>query len=215
MWGYPRCGLGAVGAVLEPFCGHLSPKIDKVSWKLTFEIPPRRTLGGHPSDTRSSRGPPPAVQIFSNVLEGFEDASRFRDEFRSENLPKKLVTPEGNGQLGSNCPNSKALVNFVQGCGCGLDQKPVSALILRNAPQRYPDLRFRNLEVGFNVLGFGSRLSYLLCKTFFFILQVSDAQWFWMRNGPAASQRADPAKRTPAMTGLNVSSSSLLYHAQT
>ena len=31
MWGYPRCGLGAVGAVLEPFCGHLSPKLDKVS----------------------------------------------------------------------------------------------------------------------------------------------------------------------------------------
>ena len=46
MWGYPRCGLGAVGAVLEPFCGHLSPKLDQVSCKLTFEIPPRRTLGG-------------------------------------------------------------------------------------------------------------------------------------------------------------------------
>ena len=30
-WGHPRCGLGAVGAVLEPFCGHLSPNIDKVS----------------------------------------------------------------------------------------------------------------------------------------------------------------------------------------
>ena len=30
LWGHPRCGLGAVGAVLEPFCGHLSPKIDKV-----------------------------------------------------------------------------------------------------------------------------------------------------------------------------------------
>ena len=45
-WGHPRCGLGAIGAVLEPFCGHLSPKIDKVSCKSTFEIPPRRTLGG-------------------------------------------------------------------------------------------------------------------------------------------------------------------------
>ena len=31
MWGHPRCGLGAVGAVLEPFCGHFSPKIDMVS----------------------------------------------------------------------------------------------------------------------------------------------------------------------------------------
>ena len=46
LWGYPRCGLGAVGAVLEPFCGHLSPKIDKVYETLTFEIPPRRALGG-------------------------------------------------------------------------------------------------------------------------------------------------------------------------
>ena len=45
MWGYPRCGLGAVGAVLQPFCGHLSPKFDRVPCKLTFEIPPRRTLG--------------------------------------------------------------------------------------------------------------------------------------------------------------------------
>ena len=44
-WGHPRCGLGAVGAVLEPFCGHLSLEIDKVSCKLTFEIHPRRTLG--------------------------------------------------------------------------------------------------------------------------------------------------------------------------
>ena len=44
--GIPRCGLGAVGAVLEPFRGHFSPKIDMVSKKLTFEIPPRRASGG-------------------------------------------------------------------------------------------------------------------------------------------------------------------------
>ena len=63
-WGHPRCGLGAVGAVLEPFCGHLSPKIDKVSCTLTFEIHSRRTLGGDQcaenmaawEDTTSVRG---------------------------------------------------------------------------------------------------------------------------------------------------------------
>ena len=57
-WGHPRCGLGAVGAVLEPFRGHLSPKIDKVSCKLTFEIPPRRTLGGGAASTAKSLGLP-------------------------------------------------------------------------------------------------------------------------------------------------------------
>ena len=32
-WGYPRCGLGAIGAVLEPFCGHLSPNVDEIFQK--------------------------------------------------------------------------------------------------------------------------------------------------------------------------------------
>ena len=50
LWGHSRCGLGAVGAVLEPFCGHLSPKIDKVYWKLTFEVPTQRALGGTSAD---------------------------------------------------------------------------------------------------------------------------------------------------------------------
>ena len=31
MWGYPRFVLGAIGSFLEPFYGHLSPKIDKVA----------------------------------------------------------------------------------------------------------------------------------------------------------------------------------------
>ena len=38
--------LGALSPFLEPFCGHLSPKLDKVSEKLTFEIPPQRASGG-------------------------------------------------------------------------------------------------------------------------------------------------------------------------
>ena len=38
--------LGALSPFLEPFCGHLSPKLDKVSEKLTFEILPQRASGG-------------------------------------------------------------------------------------------------------------------------------------------------------------------------
>ena len=46
MWGHPMLVLGAVCSFLEPFRGHLSPNIDNVSEKLTFEIPPQRALGG-------------------------------------------------------------------------------------------------------------------------------------------------------------------------
>jgi hypothetical protein len=35
MWGYPVFVLGAISSFLEPFRGHLSPKIDKVSEALT------------------------------------------------------------------------------------------------------------------------------------------------------------------------------------
>ena len=30
MWGHPMPVLGALSPFLEPFCGHLSPKLDKV-----------------------------------------------------------------------------------------------------------------------------------------------------------------------------------------
>ena len=46
MWGYPRLVLGALGSFLEPFCGHVLPKVDKIYSKLTFELPPRRALRG-------------------------------------------------------------------------------------------------------------------------------------------------------------------------
>ena len=36
MWGYPVFVLGAISSFLEPFRGHLSPKIDKVSEELTL-----------------------------------------------------------------------------------------------------------------------------------------------------------------------------------
>ena len=38
-WGYPMLVLGAVCSFLEPFCGNLSPKIDKVSEELTLKYP--------------------------------------------------------------------------------------------------------------------------------------------------------------------------------
>jgi hypothetical protein len=40
--------------------------------------------------------------------------ARFRDEIRSKNSLRKLATPEGNSQLGSNCPNSKAPENSAR-----------------------------------------------------------------------------------------------------
>ena len=45
---YPRETLrgGIPGAVLEPSCGHLSPKVNASSYNLTFAIPPRRALRG-------------------------------------------------------------------------------------------------------------------------------------------------------------------------
>jgi hypothetical protein len=39
MWGYPRLVVGALGSLLEPFCGHVLPKVDKLCSKLTFEYP--------------------------------------------------------------------------------------------------------------------------------------------------------------------------------
>jgi len=107
--------------------GYAGPKILPVpSWRalvsvsptlfLMIEVPLYRAVsyergtpvsspfrGGAPSP-RS----PPQLQTLSNVLEGFKNASRFRDETRSQYSPKHLATPEGNSQLGSNCPNYKA-----------------------------------------------------------------------------------------------------------
>ena len=39
MWGYPVFVLGAISSFLEPFRGHLSPKIDTVSEELTLRYP--------------------------------------------------------------------------------------------------------------------------------------------------------------------------------
>ena len=36
MWGHPDFVLGAISSFLEPFCGYLSSKIDKVSQELTL-----------------------------------------------------------------------------------------------------------------------------------------------------------------------------------
>ena len=37
MWGHPVFVFGAISSLLEPFRGHLSPKIDKVSEELTLK----------------------------------------------------------------------------------------------------------------------------------------------------------------------------------
>ena len=39
MWGHPMLVLGALCSFLEPFCGHSSPKINKVSEELTLRYP--------------------------------------------------------------------------------------------------------------------------------------------------------------------------------
>ena len=38
-WGHFKVVLGAIRSFLEPFCGHLSPKNDKVSEELTLRYP--------------------------------------------------------------------------------------------------------------------------------------------------------------------------------
>ena len=45
-WGYPMLVIGALGSFLEPICGHVLPKVDKLFPKLTFKILPRRALRG-------------------------------------------------------------------------------------------------------------------------------------------------------------------------
>ena len=52
-----------------------------------------------------------------NVVKGLENALRLRDKTRSENSPKKLASPEGNSQVGSNCPNSKGSENSLSPLG--------------------------------------------------------------------------------------------------
>ena len=54
-WGHPMLVLGALGSFLEPFCGQTLPKVDKLCSKLTFEIPPRRALGGTPTPCIAAR----------------------------------------------------------------------------------------------------------------------------------------------------------------
>ena len=90
-WGHPRCGLGAVGAVLEPFLGRLSPKIDKVSCKLTFEM---STRGSHDPEgpqtqtahidvaqgtpTQVARGTPTQSHLSPSILAYQDDSTMVR-----------------------------------------------------------------------------------------------------------------------------------------
>ena len=62
MWGYPVFVLGAISSFLEPFRGHLSPKIDTVSEELTLKYPHEEPwvvhLAGH---TAVSKNPKPST----------------------------------------------------------------------------------------------------------------------------------------------------------
>ena len=63
MWGHSRFVLGAIGSFLEPFCGHLLPKVDKLCSKLTFEIPPRRALRGQAAPLALRYAPHPLPSL--------------------------------------------------------------------------------------------------------------------------------------------------------
>ena len=76
------------------------------------------------------------MQTFSSVPEGFKNALQFRDETRSNNSLKKLATPEGNSQLDSNFPDSKAPENSAS----------VRAPALRASPQILPVSRKKTVD---------------------------------------------------------------------
>ena len=58
-----------------------------------------------------------ASWIFCGKREKFKNGSRSLDETRSQNSPKKLATPEGNSQLGSNCPNYRGPRKLIASSG--------------------------------------------------------------------------------------------------
>ena len=47
------------------------------------------------------------------TIDPCDDPARFRDDTRSKYLPKKLATPEGYCELGSNCPDFKASELYI------------------------------------------------------------------------------------------------------
>jgi hypothetical protein len=57
MWGHPMLVLGALCPFLESICGHLSPKIDKVSEELTLRNPREGPWVGAAARTRGGLGP--------------------------------------------------------------------------------------------------------------------------------------------------------------
>jgi len=67
-------------------------------------------IGGGRCCTYTDGGPGLGRQVCTltgHVLEGSKNASRFRDQTRSQISPKKRATPQGNSQLGSNCSNTE------------------------------------------------------------------------------------------------------------
>ena len=104
MWGHSMLVLGALCSFLEPFCGHLSPKIDKVSEELTFEIPPRRALGGftrrirtllshtmHRADGLRKSTPPQNRQLNFSISNSKYEVDDFVGELTFENQLLKIL----------------------------------------------------------------------------------------------------------------------------
>ena len=75
LWGHPMLVLGALCSFLEPFCGQLSPKIDKVSEELTLRYPHEgpwvvlRFRGGEWATRAVGRAGPPPLLPSTNPLE--------------------------------------------------------------------------------------------------------------------------------------------------
>ena len=78
MWGYPLPVLGAISPFLEPFCGHLSSKIDKVPEELTLIYPHEE-----PCVDRSVSLPTCWTANLSVHLKDFDDAGALQDVARA------------------------------------------------------------------------------------------------------------------------------------
>ena len=92
-WGHQRLVLGAIGSLLEPFCRHVLPKVDKLCSKLTFGIPPRRALSGSP--------PHPGVELRANLKSISHRCRLFEVAFVWELTKQTILLPLGCLQGGS------------------------------------------------------------------------------------------------------------------
>ena len=67
-WGHSKVVLGAIRSLLEPFYGHLAPKIDKVSEELTLRYPHEEPCAGRGRGTAALRRCPISTFAFIFLL---------------------------------------------------------------------------------------------------------------------------------------------------